>query len=152
MQSADPKAQFKVLWTLFLTAPAVYIAIGYFIATSILPGGSMPQVPATIRLVFLAVGLATLVQGFLWTRLRVTEERIRAKGSRDAARLFVMQNAIVSLALLDSAAVAGLASAIITGRLNDLYLGAAASFVAMLLQRPQTTMLFESADRQFPEA
>lgn len=151
MKNSDPRARFNVLWSVLLTAPAVYVAIGYFLATSILPAGAMPQAPEIIRLVFLAVGLATLVQGFLWTRLRVTEERIRAAGSRDAARMFVMQNAIVSLALLDAAAVAGLASAILTGRLNDLYLGAAASFVAMLLQRPQPTMLFEAADRQFPE-
>ncbi|MBI2837943.1 MAG: hypothetical protein HYX75_06500 [Acidobacteria bacterium] len=151
MQDADPRARFNVLWTALLTAPAIYVAIGYFLVTSVLPGGAMPQAQGPMRLVFLVVGLATLAQGFLWTRLRVTEERIRAKGSRDAARLFVIQNAIISLALLDSAAVAGLASAIVTGMLNDLYLGAAASFVAMLLQRPQTTMLFESADRQFPE-
>lgn len=146
----DPRATFHILWAAFLMVPLSYIVFAYLFVNQGVRGGVVHDASPLLRPILALAALGALTLGFFWIRLRNTDDHLRRCGARNAALLFVMQQGIVSMAFLDSAAVLGLVSALVTGSVRDAIVGVGVSMFAMLLQRPLISAQFESAERLFP--
>ncbi len=145
----DTRRTITVLWFCFVVSPLLYVGVGLLAMPNFDPG--VPAEAATmIRGGAFLVGLGTLATGFMLPRLTINEEKLRARGSRGAAAMLLVQISIVSFGLLESAAVLGLFSALLTRSLADLFVGGLVTAFAVVLQRPVILSHLEAIDRQYP--
>ena len=147
-KTGDTRTTITVLWFCFVVSPLLYVGIGLLMMPNFDPGVP-PQASSLIRGGAFLVGLTTLATGFMLPRITINEEKLRARGSRAAAAMLLLQTSIVSFGFLESAAVLGLFSALITRSLADLFVGGLVTAFAVLLQRSVILSHLETIDRLY---
>ncbi|MEW6368481.1 MAG: hypothetical protein AB1714_27955 [Acidobacteriota bacterium] len=148
-KTGDTRRTITVLWLCFVASPLLYVVVGLLAMPNFDPRVPAEAAPMIRGGAFL-VGLTTLASGFMLPRLTINEEKLRARGSRGAASALLVQISMISFGLLESAAVLGLFSALLTRSLADLFVGGLVTAFAVVLQRPVIQAHLETIERLYP--
>ena len=145
----NPRKIFGYIFPAMFVACAMYILCGYL----------MTMVPKTVpitkgieiaRIILLVMAIGSICAGVVWLRNTITEEKLKQKESKQAAMQLVLNNCIISLALIESVPIYGVFWLAITFQFKHLPYASGLAMLIMLLLRPQMIAGFDKAEQLFP--
>jgi hypothetical protein len=143
-----PKKTFGFIFIAIFFACAVYMYLGYFVAGNNLHESQNGM--ETFKGCMIFVGVVSLAAGLQWPRFTLTDDKIRAKVTRQDAMNFVQSNGVIALAILESVAIYGLLWTFVSHETKQLSYSTAAAMLSMLYLRMMIMERFDKVEQLFP--
>ena len=144
----NPRKAFDYAFFAMVIACVVYSFLGYLIASH--PNHPPLRGMETLKAVLAIVAAATIIIGLQLPRSALTDEKLLAKGSKQAAMSYVFSNAYTSFAMLQAVAVYGILWTIISLEIKHLPITSGLAIIAIVYQRTRIVEYFDKAEQLFP--